>query len=206
MATAPPRHRTKMMLFGGFVVLVALVTFLTLLLIKPPGDTGEPEAVKPATPENPVPPEEPKKPEPVAEKKPEPVAEKKPEPVAEKKPEPVAEKKPEPAPAETIEGLQVGPAMFSEKGGEWRMVVAATGPVEIKHFTLKNPPRLAVDFKGAVFSGKIRTKESPTPSVARVRVGEQPEFTRFVLDFEGSEVPKHRVIKKEDRVVVIFGR
>jgi hypothetical protein len=222
MATAPPRRRTKMMLFGGFVLLVAAVTFLTLLLIKPPANEGQPEITKPPAPEKPVPPEAPKKPEPVAEKKPapvpekkpapvpekkpEPVPEKKPEPVAEKKPEPVPEKKPEPAPGDTIQGLQVGLPVFAEKDGEWRMIITATGPVKIKHFTLKNPPRLAVDFKGAVYSGKKRTQESPAPSVARVRVGEQPEFTRFVLDFDGSEVPKHRIVKKEDRVVVFFGR
>jgi uncharacterized protein (TIGR02266 family) len=222
MATAPPRRRTKMMLFGGFVLLVAAVTFLTLLLIKPPANEGQPEVTKPPAPEKPVPPEAPKKPEPVAEKKPapvpekkpapvpekkpEPVPEKKPEPVAEKKPEPVPEKKPEPVPGDTIQGLQVGLPVFAEKDGEWRMIITATGPVKIKHFTLKNPPRLAVDFKGAVYSGKKRTQESPAPSVARVRVGEQPEFTRFVLDFDGSAVPKHRIVKKEDRVVVFFGR
>lgn len=214
MATAPPRRRTKMMLFGGFVLLVAAVTFLTLFLIKPPGDEGQPEVAKPPVPEKPVPPEVPKKPEPVAEKKPAPVPEKKPapppkkkpEPVAEKKPAPVPEKKPEAVPADTIQGLQVGLPVFSEKDGEWRMVITATGPVKIKHFTLKNPPRLAVDFKGAVYSGKKRTLESPAPSVAKVRVGEQPEFTRFVLDFDGSEIPKHRIVKKEDRVVVIIGR
>jgi hypothetical protein len=211
-----------MMLFGGFVLLVAAVTFLTLLLIKPPANEGQPEVAKPPAPEKPVPPEAPKKPEPIAEKKPapvpekkpepapekkpEPVPEKKPEPVAEKKPEPVPEKKPEPAPGDTIQGLQVGLPVFAEKDGEWRMIITATGPVKIKHFTLKNPPRLAVDFKGAVYSGKKRTQESPAPSVARVRVGEQPEFTRFVLDFDGSAVPKHRIVKKEDRVVVFFGR
>ena len=209
MATAPPRRRTKMMLFGGFVLLVAAVTFLTLLLIKPPGDKTGPEVTKPPAPEKPVPapaPETPKKPEPAPEKKPEPVAEKKPEPVPEKKPEPVAEKKPEPAPVDTIQGLQVGLPAFAEKDGEWRMIITATGPVEVKHFTLKNPPRLAVDFKAAVYSGKQRTQEAPAPSVARVRIGEQPEFTRFVLDFEGSEIPQHRIVKKEDRVVVFFGR
>jgi len=215
MATAPPRRRTKMMLFGGFVLLVAAVTFLTLLFIKPPGEKNGPEVTKPPAPEKLVPaqaPEAPKKPEPVAEKKPapekkpEPAPEKKPEPVAEKKPEPAPEKKPEPPPVDTIQGLQVGLPVFAEKDGEWRMIITATGPAEIKHFTLKNPPRLAVDFKGAVYSGKNRTQESPAPSVARVRVGEQPEFTRFVLDFEGSEVPQHRIVKKEDRVVVFFGR
>jgi uncharacterized protein (TIGR02266 family) len=205
MATAPPHRRTKMMLFGGFVLLVAAVTFLTLLLIKPPGDEGQPEVAKPPAPEKPVP-----APTPAPEKKPAPAPEKKPDPVPEKKPKPAPaptpEKKPEPAPADTIQGLQVGLPVFSQKGGEWRMVIAATGPVEVKHFTLKDPPRLAVDFKGAVYSGKTRTLESPAPSVTRVRVGEQPEFTRFVLDFDGSEIPKHRIIKKEDRVVVIIGR
>jgi hypothetical protein len=194
-----------MMLFGGFVLLVAAVTFLTLLLIKPPGDEGQPEVAKPPAPEKPVP-----APTPAPEKKPAPAPEKKPDPVPEKKPKPAPaptpEKKPEPAPADTIQGLQVGLPVFSQKGGEWRMVIAATGPVEVKHFTLKDPPRLAVDFKGAVYSGKTRTLESPAPSVTRVRVGEQPEFTRFVLDFDGSEIPKHRIIKKEDRVVVIIGR
>jgi hypothetical protein len=205
-----------MMLFGGFVLLVAAVTFLTLLLIKPPADEGQPEVAKPPAPEKPAPPEAPK--EPAAKKKPEPVAGKKPTPVPEKKPEPAPEKKPKPAPApapekkpeavpaDTIQGLQVGLPVFSEKDGEWRMVITATGPVKIKHFTLKNPPRLAVDFKESVYSGKKRTLESPAPSVARVRVGEQPEFTRFVLDFDGSEIPKHRIVKKEDRVVVIIGR
>jgi uncharacterized protein (TIGR02266 family) len=228
MATTPPPRRTKMMLFGGFVLLVALVTFLTLLLIKPPGEGGETEKAAPAEPpavedKQPLPgeeksapvkaPEKPKTDPKAAVKAPEPKREPEKAPEPKKEPEKAPEPKKEPEksaetkpPPETIAGLSVGLPVFSEKNGEWRMVLAASGPVEVKHFTLKDPPRLAVDFKGAVYSGKQRTHESPAPPVARVRVGEQPEFTRFVLDFEGSEVPRHRIVKKEDRVVVIFGR
>ena len=68
----------------------------------------------------------------------------------------------------------VGLPVFAEKYGEWRMIITATGPVKIKHFTLKNPPRLAVDFKGAVYSGKKRTQESPAPSVARTTSSRWP--------------------------------
>lgn len=218
MATAPPPRRTKMMLFGGFVLLVALVTFLTLLLIKPPGKGGKPEKAAPPQPppdedikppaggEKAAPAKIPEKPQPEPKpvvKAPEP--KKEPEKAVEPKKEPEKAAETRPAP-DSIGGLSVGLPVFSEKGGEWRMVLAASGPVEVKHFTLKDPPRLAVDFKGAVYSGKQRTQESPVPFVARVRVGEQPEFTRFVLDFEGSEAPRHQIIKQEDRVVVIFGR
>ncbi len=228
MATAPPPRRTKMMLFGGFVLLVALVTFLTLLFIKPPGEGGEPEKAAPAKPpavedKQPAPgndqtapvkaPEKPKlepkaavkapEPKKQPEKPPEPKKQPEKPPEPKKEPEKPAETKPAP---DTIGGLQVGLPVFSEKDGQWRMVLAASGPVEVKHFTLKDPPRLAVDFKGTVYTGKQRTQESPAPFVLRVRIGEQPEFTRFVLDFEGSEVPKHNIVKKEDRVVVIFGR
>jgi len=97
-----------------------------------------------------------------------------------------------------------GPPLFSRKPDGWRMILAVSGPVTLKHFTLKDPPRLAVDVKGASYSGKVRTFQQPTGFVTRVRVGPHEDFVRYVLDFTGSQVPPFRLVKKARTVEIVF--
>ena len=61
-----------------------------------------------------------------------------------------------------------------------------------------------MDFLDSGYSGDSRTIDSPTPFISRVRVGLQEGYTRFVLDFEGKKVPKHKLVKGKDGVTVVF--
>jgi len=83
------------------------------------------------------------------------------------------------------------------------MEIESTGPVQWKTFTLKEPARLAIDVQGAEFLGKRMALDNPAPVVARVRVGRQPTFLRYVLDFEG-ELPRHEIQKDAQRLVILF--
>jgi Tfp pilus assembly protein PilZ len=98
----------------------------------------------------------------------------------------------------------VGRPEFRKTPKGWRMVLEASAPVKIKHFKLKNPPRLAVDLYKTDYTGDKKRLSSPAGFISRVRVGEQPGFVRFVLDFKGKRVPRHRVTKKNGKAVVSF--
>jgi hypothetical protein len=192
------------MLFGIFVAVVAVVTFLVLYMLKPYDSPREkPVAAQaPATPgEKPSAPA-PVKTEPAVTKAEKPASEKKP--VEEKKkPGPPAS---QPAPAavsDTADAkLTVGTPESLEKPGGWQLTIKSTAEVKSKHFTLKDPPRLAIDFLKTTYSGKERLLDSPIPAVSRIRVGEKPEYTRYVIDFSGSKFPKYEVVHEKESVQV----
>jgi len=98
----------------------------------------------------------------------------------------------------------VGRPEFEKTRKGWRMILEASAPVKIKHFKLKNPPRLAVDLYRTDYTGEKKRLSSPAKFISQVRVGEQPGFVRFVLDFKGKRVPRHRVTKKNGKAVVSF--
>lgn len=98
----------------------------------------------------------------------------------------------------------VGRPEFVKTSRGWRMVLEANAPVKIKHFKLKNPPRLAVDLYKTDYTGGKKRMNSPAGFISRVRVGEQPGFVRFVLDFKGKRIPRHRVTKANGKAVVSF--
>jgi uncharacterized protein (TIGR02266 family) len=98
----------------------------------------------------------------------------------------------------------IGLPEFEKTSRGWRMVLEASAPVKIKHFKLKNPPRLAVDLYQTGYTGDKKRLRSPAKFISRVRVGQQPGFVRFVLDFKGKRVPRHRVTKKNGKAVVSF--
>ena len=93
---------------------------------------------------------------------------------------------------------------FEKTRKGWRMVLEASAPVKIKHFKLKDPPRLAVDLYKTDYTGDKKRLSSPVGFISRVRVGKQPGFVRFVLDFKGKRVPRHKVTKDNGRAVVSF--
>jgi hypothetical protein len=99
---------------------------------------------------------------------------------------------------------KVGRPEFKKTKRGWRMVLEASAPVKIKHFKLKNPPRLAVDLYKTDYTGDKKRLASPAKFISRVRVGKQPGFVRFVLDFKGKRVPRHRVTKNNGKAVVSF--
>jgi len=123
--------------------------------------------------------------------------------------------KPKPLPAKKVElpvvavkavegPPKVGRPEFKKTPKGWRMVLEASAPVKIKHFKLKNPPRLAVDLYQTNYTGDKKRLRSPAKFISRVRVGEQPGFVRFVLDFTGKRVPRHRVSKNNGKAVISF--
>lgn len=118
-----------------------------------------------------------------------------------------APQKPTPPPSRP--SAQVGPASsgpprFIHKPDGWHMTLVTRGEVTLKHFTLKDPPRLAVDVKKAGYSGKKRTFSQPSGFISRVRVGPHDDFVRYVLDFTGSQVPQFKLLKKAGQVEIVF--
>ncbi len=129
------------------------------------------------------------------------------------RPRPAKTSKPKPPPARVEKVAEVvrvsgppsvGTPEFERTARGWRMVLEASAPVKIRHFELKNPPRLAVDVYKTEYTGGHKRLRSPAKFISRVRVGEQPGFVRFVLDFKGRRIPRHKVYKKNGRAVVSF--
>ncbi len=188
--SSPPQTKTRLLLHGSFVALVAVVTFFTLLAIKP---IEEPKKEASKTP--------------TAVAKQETLAK---APAAKKKAptkavaQPTAPAKPAIESEKKTEAAVSGPPVFSQQGKRWKMVLTVEGPVKTRHFKLKDPPRLAIDFLGASYRGSAQSFEAPAPFVSRVRVGLQPEHTRFVLDFAANKVPAYEVESAGDKVTVWF--
>jgi uncharacterized protein (TIGR02266 family) len=245
--SAPPAPRTRLLLFVGFVAVVAVATFLTLFLIKPFDDPEQPdgsapvavppppvspEPAKPEVPKPEVPKPEASKPEVPKPEAPRPEAPKpevlkpevprpevprpevpkpevpRPEVLKPEVPEPEVPEPEAPKPAPDPGAPAAGSAMvslpvFTQAGAGWRMEIAATGPVQWKTFTLKEPARLAIDVQGADFQGKRLALDNPAPGVSRVRVGKQPTFLRYVLDFPGS-LPRYEIQKGPQKLVILF--
>jgi uncharacterized protein (TIGR02266 family) len=169
----------------------------------PKPEVAQPEAPKPevAKPEAPKPEiAQPEAPKPEVAKPEAP----KPEVAQPEAPKPESPKPEVPKPEQLAAGQALVDLPVFEKGDSgWRMEISATGPVQWKTFTLKNPARLAVDALGAGFSGKRQALENPAPFVSRVRIGKQPDFIRFVLDF-GASIPKHEIQKSPQKLVISF--
>jgi Localisation of periplasmic protein complexes./PilZ domain. len=102
--------------------------------------------------------------------------------------------------------LEVGQPVFEQQPHGWQMVIKANRSLEIKHFTLNAPPRLAIDFLKASFTGKLLTVEPPIPAVAKLRVGKQERGVRFVLDFQGNEVPDYKIKVEPASITVSFSK
>ena len=225
--STPPPAKSRVLLFGGFVVLVAVAVFFTLLLVMPL-DEAKNEKEKPAPAASDIKeqgsektgksggektePEEGKQGDAVPAKQPKKDEVEKPaedSAGAEEHTGPAADKVDEEAnrqekPAESTTIPTVGRPDFQQTPKGWKMVIESSKPLEVKHFTLKDPPRLALDLQDAEYTGDQRTLQAPAPFVARVRIGKQEGFIRFVLDFEGQKVPTHKVSPGDNKIVVLF--
>jgi len=232
MVSDPPPAKSRALMFGIFVLFVAVVTFVTLYFIKPfdqadpqpaagtparddaqPAPSGASSAGPASDKTAPVETQD----APAAKQKPAPGAQKDIEdtPATEDKPETGEQQDSATAPAApSLEPKQqpdaaaaaaaVGVPVFSLAGDGWRLELRASSRVATKHFTLKDPPRLVIDFKKAAYTGPGHTLDAEPPFVKQVRVGEQPDFTRYVLDFEGAAVPRHKLTEHPDGVTVVF--
>ncbi len=223
MTSLYPPPRKRVFLFVGFVLFVAMVTFLTMMIIKPSADDGSGLSGTGATSKT------------VSRSQPSTVST-----ADAKKSEPTdagtatTSTKPSPAPVQApgngvhpskvskaepneqpglaniketaTDQLEVGPPVFEQRPNGWRMVIRASRAVEIKHFALNAPPRLAIDFPKASFSAKFSPVEAPLPSVAKVRVGKQDWGVRFVLDFQGAEAPAYKINVEPASITVSFSQ
>jgi len=210
----PPAPRKRAFLFVGFVLLVAVVTFFVLLMIRPFDRTptakdagrqkaaGDDKEVVKAVPSKPpiAPKKETAKAQPP---KPEKETAKTQPPKPEKETAKAQPPKPKIDPG-TAGAVSVELPVFSESAKGLRMMLRTGVPVEEKHFTLKDPPRLAIDLQGVGFRGHTHSVDSPAPFISRVRVGQREGFTRFVLDFTGKKVPGFKLIKGNEGITVIF--
>ncbi len=193
MVSSSPPIRFKLLLFVVFVVLVAVVTFMVLYMLKP----FETRKYAPPVPEKEAPVSEPA---PVPSKT-EP-AKTKPEKTAASEKPVVEDEKPD-ASASGPKAT-VGEPVFQEKSGKWQITFKTDRELKCKHFTLKDPPRLAVDFLSATYAGKERLLDSPVPFITKIRVGEKPGYTRYVIDFSAAKVPKYEVANDKEGVIVTF--
>ena len=186
----PPPPRTKMLLFVGFVILVAVGTFLTLMWLNPFVDQDKGPAKKPAPID---------KPDPAPIDKPDPAPIDKPDPAPIDKPDPAPIDKPPIAPGPP----RVSQPVFTQDAQGWRMELAVSKATHFKHFTLKNPPRLAVDVLNASWISEAKM-EPPVSFVNQIRFGKQPKAARLVLDFTGQKVPKLKIERGKDRLIIRF--
>ncbi len=235
--STPPPTRTRMLLFAGFVLVVAVLTFLTLMWIKPFGQEHKAtltpkkqhkqmpiknsETTAKATPQDKNKIHEPDHQKTSEVKKQEnnvtnheQAKDTHGESANEPHKSPASEVKASADQDKTQgkdntgeQGKDVSPKIFaphfSKIDSGWKMEIGATVPVHSKHFSLKSPPRLAIDIKGAIWTGQAQI-ENPAPFVSRIRIGKQPDHIRFVLDFNTTVVPNYKVRKKEKSLAVLF--
>lgn len=71
-----------------------------------------------------------------------------------------------------------------------RLVFDLTGPVQHKVFTLKNPERVVIDFKGAKLKKDLRSILDSKSPIKDVRTGSQAGELRIVLDMHQAVRPK----------------
>jgi len=91
------------------------------------------------------------------------------------------------------------------ENGDWKLVLSANAPFQFKVLPLENPPRLAIDIPAVVYAEKkYNFTFAQVPFVQKVRIGPQEGFVRVVIDFKGSAIPTHLVVKGENSVTINF--
>jgi uncharacterized protein (TIGR02266 family) len=202
----PPSPKTRMLVFGLFVVFVAAVTFAVLVWLKPLGKeandptSGEVKASAARTePEKQASAAKPTEKQNVDSGHSKAVSAV-PKAVPEDKPKPKSESGSEmPNPGSPV----LSEPRFVQEQGGWKLILEASSPLVFNLFTLKGPPRLVIDAKLASYPGQ-QLIQSPTPFIGRARFGRQPQAVRLVLDFVGSRVPKHSIQRSEKQIVISF--
>jgi Tfp pilus assembly protein PilZ len=213
MTLLSPPPRKRVFLFAGFVLLVAVVTFFTMLLIRPSVDDSSGVDSAGTTPRTTAQNQTPATNTTDAKKNEPPdagavAASTQPAPPPPKTAKAVSNEQPKLANIKetTTDQREVGPPVFEQRPNGWQMVINANRALEIKYFALNAPPRLAIDFHEASFTGKSWTLEAPSPAVAKVRMGKQEWGVRFVLDFQGNEAPTYKINVEPASITVSFSQ
>jgi hypothetical protein len=176
--TDPPSHRTKVLAFVGFVLLVATITFFALLWLDPFEDyqTDNKSNVPSSTSSSSLVP-------------------------AKSKPSLHAHTLIPPLESKSIE---VGPPRFEKSPRGWQVKLSATRPTKFKHFVLREPPRLVIDVYEADYTGEFTSENNPTPFIAKLRVGKQKQSIRFVLDFSTPTIPTYEAKLSANNITIVF--
>ncbi len=92
----------------------------------------------------------------------------------------------------SVTALSVVPA-----AGRAEVVVAIDGTVDVVDFTLNNPRRIVVDFRGATLTAPARFYDKvPRGGITNVRVAQyKPDVVRLVLDLDGAR--EYSVVRGE---------
>jgi N-acetylmuramoyl-L-alanine amidase len=94
---------------------------------------------------------------------------------------------------------------LAEKSGGVEVRIQASGPVNVKTFTVKNPNRLVVDFLGAKWD-KAVVGPDPLGIVTKTRVGQFEETTaRLALSIDSLSTKITTLRVENDAVVAIVG-
>ena len=82
----------------------------------------------------------------------------------------------------SVTSLSVVPA-----AGRAEVVVAIDGAVDVQDFTLENPRRIVIDFRGATLNAPVRFYDKVSRAgIVNVRVAQyKPDVVRLVLDLDG---------------------
>ena len=76
---------------------------------------------------------------------------------------------------------------------------------DFQSFTLTHPPRLVIDFPGALTSFRKKFLNLNHPLLKEVRFGQHPDKLRLVLTFPKTELPPHRIVGEAGGLSIIVG-
>lgn len=93
------------------------------------------------------------------------------------------------------------------EGDVFKVVVTANGMISRWNaFSLDHPTRLVIDVfeVGKIFPQKIF--EINNAYINRIRIGTHPDKVRLCLDSSRDELPPHRILGDDDRLVIVIGQ
>lgn len=102
-----------------------------------------------------------------------------------------------------IEGVQA-----RGEGDSLMVLIELSRPVEVRDFTLTDPPRIVLDFPGTVTTGKMQILSVSDGTLRAVRWAQmsiEPLIARVVLDvdYAAGEIPKYHILSKGNRVAIV---
>ena len=102
--------------------------------------------------------------------------------------------------------LRVQAIQFAVQDGQRIVSLDFSQPPDaVKSLVLSSPLRLVVDVKGPVEQHAAATYMVEDAVLQRIRVGSHPEYTRFVIDLNGKQMPSFVVEQQEGRVTAVLG-
>jgi hypothetical protein len=94
-----------------------------------------------------------------------------------------------------------GQPKFMRQGKGWKIELPLRAS-RVKHFTLKKPSRLVIDFYKAKSFNKRVSLKSPIPPISKVRTAKRGKTVRYVFEFKGRKVPKYKVRFRKNKTII----